>query len=223
MNIFGAFENYNDHLQVSLVLASLNVFASLWQLASGGLDASRPGMAGERRIVEVSMLWLLAIVWLCTRLGFAHLFPAHLDLVGCCFCITCFFMMCLGPWITSFMEELSESEKKMVDALKICGALGLTYCFDALTLAAKGAAWWDRVCATWPQQVVLEQTTLLFGALALEACLLIHRLGKDGVMPDPQTREKWGIASSFGLTVLPTCAQLFWNAEAISFLECYLL
>merc|ERR1719492_587160 len=97
----------------------------------------------------------------------------------------------------------------------------MVYCFDAVTLSAKGAAWWERVCDVWPQQAALEQTTLLFGALALEACLLIQRLGSAGIMPDPKTRENWGIASSVGLTLLPTFGQLFWNFERVSLHEFY--
>jgi len=195
-----------------------------------GLADDRPGMAKETVIVAFYALWNLSTVWLCARLGAGHgglpgapSAGTVLDPVFCFLCGAAFVFGAVGPTATLAHPDrgLSAVEVDRMRGLTACGLPGALYLVIAAAFAVGGGAWWERVGETWPSQRPCEQTSLLCGALAVEACMLLHRLGREGVVRFRKEAIPAGIAASVLLTLLPTAAQLYWHRSDISLWEFY--
>lgn len=229
ITVAGQFAGYTSVVQTSVSLAALNGLLGVLQLfTDNSIEDERPGMAHEPRIIVLSVAWLFSVVWLCIRLGGLFDYPSSLIPFDPLFCSTCgaaFVWMAIGPCSTAYVywEELTQLERLRMQGLAACGLVGIVYCFDALTLAVKGPDWWTRVTESWPLQSTCEESTLLFGALALEACMLLHRLGREGVARFRDTAVPLGLASSLGLAIIPTVAQLAWNYDKISLVDFYFI
>ncbi|CAJ1395080.1 unnamed protein product [Effrenium voratum] len=214
---------YDALIRTSLCLGGLNGLASVAELVlDPTLYDDRPGVAHERWIFGLSAAWVLAVVWLCARL--AGVLPdAAFDVPASAACCAVFLAMNLGPWATAwaFWQELTDLERLRMRGLGACGFVGVIYCLDAIALAYKGPAWWSKVQTLWPMQATCEESTLIFGALALEACMLLHRLGRRGILRFQQAAVPLGLASSLGLAIVPTVAQVAWNYDQISLFDAY--
>uniref|UniRef100_A0A7S4PVP2 Uncharacterized protein n=1 Tax=Alexandrium monilatum TaxID=311494 RepID=A0A7S4PVP2_9DINO len=241
MNILGALGliaaggDYDTVLSTGVWLASFSGVGGLVQaMADGTLADERPGMAKEPTIVAFYSLWNLAVVWLCARLGAGYgglpgdIATGHfLDPVMSFVCSTAFFYGAAGP--TATLAEHGEASSNVLTDVEAARLKGLTegalpgalYLVDAAAFANGGGQWWARVNEMWPAQRPCEQTTLLCGALACEVCMLLHRLGREGVLRFRGEAIPAGIGACVLLTVLPTLAQLYWHRNDISLWEFY--
>lgn len=228
-------EDYDRFLDVGLGVGLLSVFGGLWQACvDESLADRRPGLAGETAIVGSYALWGLATLWLCGRLGAGHgLLPGLpeafevLDPVLCLLCAGGFVFGALAPLATlqAYSEAprgaLSSVEGYRMRGLVACGLPGALYLVDAASFALGGSPWWARVCEAWPAQRPCEQTTLLCGTLAVEGCMLLHRLGREGAVRFRGEAVPVGIALSVLLTLVPTAGQIYWHRADISLWEFY--
>jgi len=241
VNVIGAagaqisFNDYESFLAVGAGLALASLLAGIGQVYfDGDLRDERPGMAAELSIVTSYAFWGLATVWLCIRLGSGNgilpALPTYLDVLDrgiCLLCILAFVVGVAGPAGTLFeygrppAVALSDVEAYRMRGLMACGLPGLLYIVDAASLAWGGGAWWLRVCEAWPAQRSCEQTTLLCGALAVEGCMLLHRLGREGTLRFKGEAVPAGVSLCLLLTLVPIVAQLSWRHESISLWEFY--
>jgi len=241
VNVLGAtgaqitFKDYESFLAVGAGLALVSLLAGIGQACfDGELRDERPGMAAELSIVTSYALWGLATVWLCIRLGSGNsilpALPTYLDILDPAACILCILAFVVGvaapaatliEYRSSTSVALSDVEAYRMRGLIACGLPGLLYIVDAASLALGGQAWWFRVCEAWPAQRSCEQTTLLCGALAVEGCMLLHRLGREGTLRFKQEAVPAGIVLCVLLTLVPIVAQLSWRHDSISLWEFY--
>lgn len=222
--------DYDAVLHAGLWLALLSGLGGLLQAGlDRGLADDRPGIASEPSIVGFYALWNLSTVWLCARLGagYGGLPGSFLDPAICLLCGAAFVFGAVGPTATLAMHgehpngALSAVETSRMKGLTACGIPGALYLIDAAAFAIGGGGWWARVCEAWPAQRPCEQTTLLCGALAVEVCMLLHRLGREGAVRFRGEAIPAGIAASVLLTLLPTAAQIYWHRQDISLWEFY--
>jgi len=138
----------------------------------------------------------------------------------CVLCVGVFLLGAAGPLLTLARHgeapsgELTSLEAYRMLGLAACGLPGVLYVVDAAT-------WWGRVAEQWPAQRPCEQTTLLCGALAVEACMLLHRLGREGVLRFRGEAVPAGVVLCVMLTLVPTAAQIYWHRSEISLWEFY--
>lgn len=227
--------DYEIVLAMGVVLGGSSGLAGFAQaLWDPDLPDDRPGIAGEAMLTGFYAVWCLATVWLCARLGagFGGLpaFPSSLEVADpylCLLCIAVFIAGATGPVMTvaTFRElpegQLTALESYRLRGLAMCGLPGVLYMVIAVAISVGGGSWWGRVAEAWPMQRPCEQTTLLCGALAVEACMLLHRLGRGGVVRFRGEAVPAGIILCVLLTLVPTAAQLYWHRSDISFWEFY--
>eukprot|EP00929_Paragymnodinium_shiwhaense_P061413 TRINITY_DN30674_c0_g1_i1.p1 TRINITY_DN30674_c0_g1~~TRINITY_DN30674_c0_g1_i1.p1 ORF type:complete len:378 (-),score=27.37 TRINITY_DN30674_c0_g1_i1:194-1327(-) len=239
---------YDYLLMFGMALGLVSLLGGLAQgVYDDSLPDSRPGFAKETTIVQYFACWGLATVLLAYRLSASTSSPSDDAMwsLACAVFAVVFVCGCLlhasvlitadqsvGPVATLADFEgtstkkkkpssLSNVESDRIRGLAICGFLGVIYMVDAFSIALGGSSWWTRVCDTWPAQRVCEQTTLLCGALAVEGCMFLHRLGRAGVIRFRKEAVPAGVALSVVLTLLPTAAQLYWHRADVSLWEFY--
>ena len=69
-------------------------------------------------------------------------------------------------------------------------------------------------------QQCLESSTAIFAAMATEASMVAHRVGKVGAAPFARIVPSF-VAVVLVLAIVPCVANLYWNGDEISFFSFY--
>ena len=221
-NIAGIYENYD--LLVIGISAVLGLGSSAWGLgllATGNIpDDDRPGFAHERAIMSYTSSYLAGVMWLCLR--FSQVYPHELTALDPAFCLVTIAVYTYGlvspVWTSLFLwEALTETEQLRMQGMVVSGAIGSVFILNTAALLVNGPDWWDKVVTLYPSQNVLEPSTALFAAYAVEAGMLIHRLARRGVITFAQAVPFYGAVVLPLLTLLPMGCLFWWKFDEVSF------
>ena len=220
-NVAGLYgEGYPGIIETGAALGALNGALGCFEAADLRETCSdRPGIVNDAAVTSYAAAYTLAASWLAVR-ALGTTFP----LEGPCAVVAAgiFAYALLAP-ITTLIRHtdvLSPTELLRARGLLAIGLVAVLFVPDCLCFALQGDDWWTRVVERHPKQPLLESSTALFGAFAVEASMLAHRAGKLGVRPFREIVPAF-VTVVFVLAVLPTAANLYWNGLAISFLDFY--
>ena len=224
-NCLGFYDGYaNFAIGVAAVLGMSSAAWGLGLLALGGIpDDTRPGFAHERSIMLYTSSYLAGVMWLCLR--FSPLYPVSdpgvvsLDPVLCLVTIAVYIYGFVSPVYTSIVlnDQLTPTEQLRMKGMVASGAVGSVFILNTAALLVNGPEWWGRVVSLYPAQNVLEPSTALFAAYAVEAGMLIHRLARRGVITFAQAVPFYGTVVLPSLTLLPMGCLFWWKQADVSF------
>lgn len=224
-NIAGFYDAYETWaIGCAAILGLSSAVWGLGLLATGGIpDDTRPGFAHERAIMLYTSSYLAGVMWLCLR--FSPLYPASdptivaLDPALCLASIAVYIYGMVSPIFTSLAldDELTPTERLRMRGMVASGLVGAVFILNTAALLFNGPEWWVKVVSVYPAQSVLEPSTALFAAYAVEAGMLIHRLARRGVVTFAQAVPFYGVVVLPVLTLLPMGCLFWWKHEDISF------
>ena len=110
-------------------------------------------------------------------------------------------------------SELTPTEQLRMKGMVASGAVGAVFVLNTGALLLHGAGWWQQVLELYPGQSILEPSTALFGAYAVEAGMLVHRAARKGLVTFQWAVPFYGYLVLPMLTLLPMGC-LFWYKQA---------
>ena len=222
LNVLGSYDGYETvALGLAAVLGLSSAGWGLFLLATGRVpDDDRPGFAHERSIMTYTSTYLCGVMWLCLR--FSSWYPAaltSLDPALCVATIACYVYGLYMPVRTTIVhwEDLTPTEQLRMKGMVASGAVGAVFILNTMALLLNGPAWWDRTVELYPAQNLLEPSTALFAAYAVEAGMLLHRCARRGALTFAQVVPFYGVVCLPVLTLLPMGCLFYWKHEDISF------
>ena len=219
LNVQGNYEGYEQNaIGVAVLLGAASAAWSFALLAAPGKikEDNRPGFARERTILLYTSGYLAGVMWLTLRLS--PLCPASLvplDPALCVISIAIYLYGMVSPvrTVLDHWSELTPTEQLRMKGMVASGAVGAVFVLNTGALLLHGAGWWQQVLELYPGQSILEPSTALFGAYAVEAGMLVHRAARKGLVTFQWAVPFYGYLVLPMLTLLPMGC-LFWYKQA---------
>ena len=219
LNVLGNYEGYETSaIGVAVLLGFASAAWSFALLAAPGKikEDNRPGFARERTILLYTSCYLAAVMWLTLRLS--PLCPASLVPLDPALCVASIAVYIYGMvtpvrTVLDHWPELTPTEQLRMKGMVASGAVGAVFVLNTGALLLHGGDWWEQVLVLYPGQSILEPSTALFGAYAVEAGMLVHRAARKGLVTFQWAVPVYGYLVLPVLTLLP-CAALFWWKQA---------
>lgn len=219
LNVLGNYAGYETSaIGIAVLLGAASAAWSFALLAAPGKikEDNRPGFARERTILLYTSCYLAGVMWLTLRLS--PLCPASLvplDVPLCVASIAVYLYGMVGPvrTVLDHWPELTPTEQLRMKGMVASGAVGAVFVLNTGALLVHGADWWEDVLELYPGQSILEPSTALFGAYAVEAGMLLHRAARKGLVTFQWAVPVYGLAVLPVLTLLPMGC-LFWYKQA---------
>jgi len=222
LNVVGMYDGYESTaLGVAAVLGLSSAAWGIWLLASGRVpDDDRPGFAHERAIMTYTSTYLAGVMWLCLR--FSSLYPPSLVGLDPALGVASIASYVYGfymPVRTTLVHwgELTPTEQLRMKGMVASGAIGAVFILNTMALLVNGPAWWTTTVEFYPAQNILEPSTALFAAYAVEAGMFLHRCARRGVLTFAQVVPFYGLVCLPVLTLLPMGCLFYWKQADISF------
>lgn len=119
-----------------------------------------------------------------------------------------------------YPPELSDTELLRCRGLLAIGVLGCIFAPDALSFFLGGQEWWGRVSELHPSQRILESSTSLFALFSVEASMISHRCGKQGVSTYRQIVPAFAVVCLV-LAIIPCVCAVYFLGDDVSFFSFY--